>query len=98
MDDSDADQREEHRLNPNQPVSLEELAKVRVVLVGGVGGGWVGRSIDNSSKESGGTRGTGNALTPLPHTPLPNPADRRALLDLRRGHVQDGRQVRGAFR
>lgn len=28
MDDSDADQREEHRLNPNQPVSLEELAKV----------------------------------------------------------------------
>lgn len=29
MDDSDADQREEHRLNPNQPVSPEELAKVR---------------------------------------------------------------------
>lgn len=28
MDDSDADQREEHRLNPNQPVSMEELAKV----------------------------------------------------------------------
>lgn len=31
MDDSDADQREEHRLNPNQPVSPEELAKVRNV-------------------------------------------------------------------
>lgn len=29
MDDSDADQREEHRLKPNQPVSLEELGKVR---------------------------------------------------------------------
>lgn len=44
MDDSDADQREEHRLNPNQPVSLEELAKVRVVLVGG--GVWMGWPID----------------------------------------------------
>ena len=28
MDDSDADQRQEHRLNPNKPVSLEELGKV----------------------------------------------------------------------
>lgn len=28
MDDSDADQRLEHRLNPNQPVSLDDLSKV----------------------------------------------------------------------
>lgn len=28
MDDSDADQRLEHRLNPNQPVSLDDLSQV----------------------------------------------------------------------
>lgn len=82
-----------------QPARVPGGAGQGACAFGGRGGvGWVGRSIDDSSKESGGTRGTGNALTPLPHTPLPNPADRRALLDLRRGHVQDGRQVRCAFR
>ena len=39
MDDSDADQREEHRLNPNQPVSLQDLAKVNI---------YYGMSLDRS--------------------------------------------------
>lgn len=42
MDDSDADQREEHRLNPNQPVSMEELAKVGGMCC------WADRSFDDS--------------------------------------------------
>jgi hypothetical protein len=46
MDDSDADQREEHRLNPNQPVSLEELAKVSSSRGKGQGNGMMIHSID----------------------------------------------------
>lgn len=30
MDDSDEDQRKPHRLNPNQPVSLDQLKKLGV--------------------------------------------------------------------
>eukprot|EP00064_Thunnus_orientalis_P009094 superscaffoldBa00001135_g9117 len=31
IDSSDEDQRKPHRLNPNQPVSLEELKKIGVL-------------------------------------------------------------------